>query len=113
MYEFITYLILCALLIIALLTYERNCKLRRKLVSERGTKEYLLLENKRQSAAIERYKKQETNLRTAIRLQESVIMDLTPQHSDERPVVDFPMNFDFEFNPTAEENIIAGKSTVI
>jgi len=93
--------------------YERNCRLRKKLLSERKVNDFVLKRNRQLEKAVSGYKSQETDLRGIIRFQEEVIKDFAPEHSDDRPVVDFPIRFTFDEPTCREENVKLGNSTII
>lgn len=110
-YTLTLFIIYCVILLAVFFLYERNCRLRKKLISEQKAKAYLLRDNKRQGESIAAYQQQETDLRSVIRFQEGVIQNFAPQHSDQRPIVDFPLKFSAVNR--AEENINLGSSTII
>lgn len=111
MNQIILFSIYIALILALGFVYERNCRLRKTLVSERKTHGFAMKRIRQLSDAVEGYKVQETEIRSIIRFQEGVIHEFAPQHSDDRPVVNFPLEFP-AMNRT-EENIKLGNSTII
>lgn len=109
-YSLTLFIIYCVILLAVFFLWECNCRLRKKLASERRTTESALRRVVHLSFDNETLKENLRGLLVVVEFQEGVIQEFAPQHSDDRPVVDFPI---VATNSNREQNKKLGNSTVI
>jgi len=115
-YTITLYIIFCLLLLFALFMWERNTRLRKRLISQRKTNQYVLLHNRKLFQSVEAYKQVESNMTSIIEFQESVIREFAPKHSEQLPEIHFPLMSNEEAEALIfgrPENVKIGQSTLI